>query len=165
MNNTIKLTKESILNNAVGSHTNGNTKPVLCLTTNERFTSVTDAAEAYSIDKTGISAACRGKLKTYKGKKWCFVSERDAHLNEILDARHNYTELERKAAAWDKLITELKKEKEEKEKRQAAIAKAEAKLEQRKRIVERIDNSLQLAVRRMMEAEKELADLKGSEGK
>lgn len=165
MTNTIKLTKESMLNNAVGSHTNGNTKPVLCLTTNERFTSVIDAAEAYSIDKTGISAACRGKLKTYKGKKWCFVSERDAHLNEILDARHNYTELERKAAAWDKLMAELKKEKEEEKKRLAAVAKAEAKFEQRKRIVERIDNSLQLAVRRMMEAERELADLKGSEDK
>lgn len=165
MNNTLVLSKEAILNNAVGSHSNGNAKPVLCLTTNERFVSVIDAAEAYGIDKSGISAACRGKIKTYKGKKWCFVSDRDAHFNEILDTRPNYAELERKAAAWDKLIAELEKENKEKEKRQAKIAKAEAKVEYCRRIVEGMDAKYQLAVSRLIEAEKKLAELKGDNNK
>ena len=51
------------------------------------------------------------------------------------------------------------------EERNATIAKVEAKLERRKRIVERIDTEYQNAVHRMMEAEKELAELKGDKSK
>lgn len=64
-----------------------------------------------------------------------------------------------------KLDVLLEAKRKAEEERNAAIAKLEAKLERRKRIVERVDAEYQNAVRRMMETEKELAELKGDKSK
>lgn len=39
-------------------------RPVICITTGEKFDRVKDASEFYQIDVTGISLNCKGKLKT-----------------------------------------------------------------------------------------------------
>jgi len=75
------------------------------------------------------------------------------------------SELERKAALWDAFQHEQEMKRKAEEERNATIAKVEAKLERRKRIAERIDAEYQNAVHRMMEAEKELAELKGDKSK
>jgi hypothetical protein len=49
-----------------------NRKPVLCLETNEIFASATEAAEAKSCSRNGISRVCLGQNKTAGGYHWQF---------------------------------------------------------------------------------------------
>lgn len=83
----------------------------------------------------------------------------------VSELERELSEAKQKAALWDAYQKEQEEARKAEEKRTMMIAKAEAKLERRRRMVENIDDKLQLAVRRMMEAEKELADLKEGENK
>jgi hypothetical protein len=47
--------------------------PVINVTTGERFESVKDAADAYKVSRSNISAACRGKKRTIKGCVWKYA--------------------------------------------------------------------------------------------
>ena len=147
-----------------GTHGVCNNKPVICIDTGDVFVSVMDAAEHNGVSVTTMSNACNGRQKTCKGKRFCFVARAEENLDVMTDHIRSMSseraDLERKAALWDAYQKEQEEARKAEEARQTAIAKAEAKLERRKRIVERIDDDLQLAVRRMMEAERELADLK-----
>lgn len=63
-----------------------NAKPVLCITDGKVYASGLDAAKEIGVDPTCISHVCLGRMKTVKGKKYCFVSEMQAHILEISDA-------------------------------------------------------------------------------
>lgn len=51
-----------------GATRNKNAKPVVCITTGDRFASCTDAAELEGVSVWAISDNCRGKTKTVKVK-------------------------------------------------------------------------------------------------
>lgn len=48
-------------------------KPVICVTTNERFFSAAEAARKMGLQRSKISACCRGERKTHKGTEWKFA--------------------------------------------------------------------------------------------
>lgn len=84
---------------AVGNSTNGNKKPVFCLTTGEVFASVRDAARIIGSAQSSMSRACSDSSYTCKGKHFCFVSDVVTHLDEI-------AECIRKAKEYDKLVAQ-----------------------------------------------------------
>jgi hypothetical protein len=61
-------------------------KPIFCITDGKIYASGLDAAKAIGVDPTCISHVCLGKLKTVKGKKYCFVSEMQARILDISNA-------------------------------------------------------------------------------
>jgi hypothetical protein len=84
---------------AVGASTNGNRKPVFCLTTGEVYASVRDAAKILGSAQSCMSRACSDSSYTCKGKRFCFVSDIVQHLDEM-------AENIRKAKEYDKLIAQ-----------------------------------------------------------
>lgn len=60
-------------------------KPVICLDNGERYTSVTDAANANGIAPDGVSRACLGRIHSTFGKRFCHLETVDEHLEEILN--------------------------------------------------------------------------------
>lgn len=180
------IMKNIIINNestikADGIHTNGSCKPVICIDTGEVFTSATDAAEKIGVHFSTMSATCLGKIKTCKGKRYCYLANVSENL-DALTARIKYlNELEAKAKAWDDLkakeeaarkaeeerLEAIRKAEEERikaeQERKEKIAKHEAKLERRKAIILRLKEELARAEERAMETERELEELKGDE--
>lgn len=108
---------------AVGYHTNGNSKPVFCITDGAVYASVTDAAEKIGVDPSTMSSAVTGKTGNCKGKRYCFVANVMEHLDEISENLKNRNE---KIAAYDAIIAEQNAKKEAQEK----LAKHKAKCEE-----------------------------------
>lgn len=97
MNNTSN-TQEIIITNActataIGERRCKNAKPVLCLTTGEVFTSQTDAAQYYNIQRTNLSKHLNGvgAHHTVGGMKFCFVSKTHEHYDEITQQMRDKT--------------------------------------------------------------------------
>ena len=65
---TITITKATNLN-AVGRHTNGNSKPVFCISTGIIYASVTDAAVNAGVSGAVMSCAVTNKIRPCKGKR------------------------------------------------------------------------------------------------
>lgn len=107
---------------AVGRHTNGNSKPVFCITDGAVYASVSDAAEKTGSTQSTMSAAVTGKIKTCKGKRYCFISNVMEHLDEISE---NLKIRNEKVASYDAMIAEQNAKKEAQE----AIAKHQANVE------------------------------------
>lgn len=118
---------------------NKNAKPVFCITDGKPYASVTDAAEAEGIGIDSISMACRGKIKTANGKKWCFVKDMPIRILDISNAykelyddaiKHREVEAERKAKeahkqAMHNLAEKMTKRKMEIESMQEQLLKEE----------------------------------------
>lgn len=59
--------KDKMKKSRLGRFTNDNhprAKRVICLTTNERFNCIKQAAEKYNLSKAHISSCCKGKIKS-----------------------------------------------------------------------------------------------------
>ena len=112
----ITITKQASAQ-AIGYRSNGNCKPVLCITTGEIYASATDAAEKLGVSLTVLAHAASGRIRTCKGKRWCYIQHIMQHLEEIAE---NTRIREEKVAAYDKIVG--------KEKRKAALAERKAKL-------------------------------------
>ena len=69
-----------------GKRTNGNTKPVFCISDGNFFTSCTDAAEEYDASQSNVSCVCNGDRHTANGKRFCYVKDLPMHLEEISKA-------------------------------------------------------------------------------
>ena len=67
----------------LGKRTNGNCKPVLCITTGQIFASGYDAAEITGVHQSCISAVCRGKQKVANGMEFCFVHQAVENIDAI----------------------------------------------------------------------------------
>jgi DNA repair exonuclease SbcCD ATPase subunit len=148
---TIKVQDKSEMR-ATGHHTNKNAKPVFCISTGEVFASVFDAAESVSSSHSNMSWALTQRMKTCKGKRWCFVSEIPEHLEEIAN---NMRARESKIKAYDAIIAEqeaIKKANEE-------LAKRKADVEKRKANVEKLRAQLEKETASMHEAEEKLNEL------
>ena len=131
---------------AKGNHRNKNCKPVFCITTGEIFSSVTDAAETVGVHPVTMTCALGGKIKTCKGKRFCFVSEITEHLEEISQQTQNRNE---KVIAYDKAMA--KKE---------ALSKATEKLAKHKARYEKLAQQLEREIDLIHEAEREVDSLK-----
>lgn len=116
--------------NAVGKHLNGNSKPVFCITDGAVYASVTDAAEKNGVSPCNMSAAVTGKVKTCKGKRYCFISDVMEHLDEISE---NLKIRNAKVASYDAIIAEQTAKREA----QANLAKHRAKCEELRAKLER----------------------------
>ena len=160
--------KNIIINNestikADGIHTNGNCKPVICIYTGEVFTSAMDAAEKIGVHFATMSATCLGKVKTCKGKHYCYLANVSENL-DALTARIKYlNELEAKAKAWDDLKAKEEAARKAEQERKEKIEKTEAKLARHKAIIERLKAELARAEERATETERELEELNGDE--
>ena len=132
---TINIQKATNVN-AVGIHHNGNSKPVFCITDGSVYASVSDAAEKVGIDVSTMSGAVRGKIKTCKGKRYCFIANVMEHLDEIsanINARNE------KVAAYDAMIAEQNAKKEAQEniaKHKAKCDELRAKLEKELKLLQ-----------------------------
>ncbi len=119
----ISVQKESIIKGK-GKRTNGNTNAVLCISTGEVFTSMSDAAEHYGVTTGNFSVACRTPNRTVKGKKFCYIKDINNHLHEVSDAIY-------KANMYDEYMTKEEKRKElvaEMDKWQSEVARLEYEL-------------------------------------
>lgn len=54
----------------------GDNKPVICIETGKVFISGWECSRQMNITQAGVSAACRGKIKTYKGYHFKFVENK-----------------------------------------------------------------------------------------
>lgn len=100
---------------------NKNAKPVYCISDGSIYASGLDAANAIKVDFSTISAMCRGKIKSVKGKQYCFVSDLP---NRILDISNATKELLADANEFRKIDAERKA----KEAHQQALNKLEEKI-------------------------------------
>ena len=111
----ITITKQAHAQ-AIGHRSNGNCKPVFCITTGEIYASATDASEKLGVSLAVVTHAASGRLKTCKGKRYCYVQHIMQYLEEIAE---NTRVREEKVAAYDKIVG--------KEKRKQELAEREAK--------------------------------------
>ena len=155
----IVLTEKATVS-AEGKHRNGNTKPVMCITTGEVYTSVTDAAEKNNTTLNNMSVCIKRQRKLRNGKRFCFVSEVNEHLDEMTSnlktMATKYAELEEKAAAYDAWVAEQEAKRKAEEKKQARITELCEKLAQKKAKCEFIEARLQKEVGKIMKIENEL---------
>ena len=123
-------------------------KPVYCITDGKVYASGIDAAEAIGVGHDIISRACRGFYKGIKGKKYCFVSDMQAHILEISEATQNAFE---NANAY-KMI---KAEEERKEAYTKKMNELYNKIEARKKVIAKEQEKLakEEALYAAMEAE------------
>lgn len=133
-NTIITLTHEANIQTN-GTRTSKNCKAVLCIDTGEVYNSCADAAEAAGVHWTQMSAVCLGKVKTTKGKRYCYMNQRDEYMNVVLARIRELSAMEEKAKLWDAQQAEIEKARKAEEKRLAEIAKAEeeARLAEAKR--------------------------------
>ena len=96
---TIKIHDRATIN-AKGIHANSNHKPVYCISTNEVYASLYDAAEAIGVNPGTLSHALTRK-KPCKGVKFCFVANITEHFEEIVALHRADKE---KAMAYDAIM-------------------------------------------------------------
>ena len=141
---------------AIGQKRSKNAVPVLCITTGEIFTSVTDAAKHLGVNTGDISHMLNGRQKTCKGMQFCRVSEVTEHLNEITahmkaETKVSETKTASKVAA-PKVHRKTLAERFNEARQRHKINKANKKLERCKNIVARIEEKLKHAMDRALDA-------------
>lgn len=146
---TINIQKASNLK-AQGVRTNGNCKPVFCITTGEVYASSIDAAKAIGVQPSTLSWAISRGSKC-QGKKFCFIANVIAHLDEIAECNRIR---ENKVMAYDAINA-----------RKEAMRKATEDYEKRKANCELLRQKLEKELALMTEAEKHLNTLKEEETK
>lgn len=145
--------------NGNGTHMQKNCKPVICIDTGEVFTSCADAAEHAGVHFTMMSAACLGKVRTCKGKHYCYLSKATESLNAIVTRLRETAAVEADAKKWREYQAEQEALRKAEEKRAEELAKAENKVKNRQEIRNRIAAQLVEADARLMEAQEELEEL------
>ena len=88
---------------AQGLPRNKNAKPVVCLDTGEVFTSVTDAAKSAGAHQSTMVWCLTERQKTCKGKRYCYLSKINEHLDEFMD---NVQTMYDKANKYDALMAQ-----------------------------------------------------------
>lgn len=114
--------------NGNGAHTGKKCKPVICIDTGEVFTSAADAAEHAGVHFSMMSSVCLGKVRTCKGKRYCYLSQAPENLNSIVTRLREASAMESDAIKWRKYQAEQEAIRKAEEKRLDAIRKAEEKV-------------------------------------
>ena len=128
---------------ANGTKTNGNCKPVYCITTGMIYASVADAAKDLDVHLSTVSAAIRGKIKTCKGYRFCLLSKVTEHFDEITKCM---TEINTKASHYDAIVE-----------KQNAKQRAFDNLAARKQSVAKLQEKLNRELHLLAEAEATIA--------
>lgn len=102
-------------------------KPVICIETGEVFASATDAAEYIGVHYTMMSSACIGKVKTCKGKHYCYLNSALENLDAVMARLREAASMESDAKKWRAQEAEKEAARKAKEAKEKAIEKAQAK--------------------------------------
>ncbi len=164
---TLNVNNKVELNGAIGECTSKLRKPVICIETGEVFASCKDAAQTMEVHWTHMSACCLGKVRSVKGKHFCYVSKTSENLDVlttfIRTQNARMAQLEADAAIGRAIREEQEAKQKAEEQRlktiedaKQAVAKANETLERRKRMMERKENDYMVAISRYTKAEKEL---------
>lgn len=127
MNNVISTTTTITINSEPKRR--GNAKPVFCITDGTLYASAVDAAKANGLNFATISAVCRGKFQTARGKQYCFVKDIPARVSDISATMQKYYAATAKQLAFEQAQKEVElitAKEAEINKRKAAIEKQEA---------------------------------------
>ena len=138
----VKIHNQSNVN-ANGTKSNGNCKPVYCITTGMIYASVADCAKDLDVNQSTVSYALLGKLRTVKGKRVCFLSKITEHFDEITKC---VTEINIKASHYDAIVE-----------RQNAKQRAYDTLAARKQSVAKLQEKLNHELYLLAEAEATVA--------
>lgn len=159
---------------AEGKLSGGNCKMVYCITAHKFFTSMTDAARWLGVSIQDLCHHLKGKTKTIRGHRFCYVSEIMAHMNEIAAQGKCDTEEKEKAAKWDALMAEqeaarkaeekrIEEERKAEEKRIAELEKAKAKKLRQQEMYERTMAKANELLAAIAATESEINNLEGKE--
>lgn len=135
---------------ATGHRTHGCCKPVMCIDSGEVYASVTDAAEQLGVHVTMISSAALGKVKTCKGKRFCFLSKVTEHLDEITAS---VRAREAKANAYDEI-----------ERQKNALKNAEENVRKLEKSCDALNEKLARERQKLVQARAELHTLQSNRG-
>ena len=130
----IKIQKTSEIN-VRGIRSNGNCKPVFCITTGEVYASSIDAAEANGMHQSNISALILSGGTSRSGKKFCYIANITEHLEEIAENNRVRTA---KVTAYDEAFAKKeaeRKAKEDLERHKANCEKLRKKLDEEIRLM------------------------------
>lgn len=151
--------QNKVIVNAEGEHNSNHCKPVVCIKVDGSefrfFSSRTDAANSLGIDANYISRCATNNIPC---KGWMIRDAREAAtlLGEMADVINGTA---RDAQKWRDQEAEKERIRLAKVQREADIEKAKAKVARRTAIRDQMADKLDMAERRKLEAEKELADL------
>ena len=170
---TININNGASINQVLGHRTHHSCKPIINKTTGDVYASATDAAEILGCTIDAVSMCCRGKIKSCKGNELEYVKHASENVGsltkvvrnknaEIEKLRAKIAEMEADAAIGRAIREEKEAIRKAEEEYAKALSKARAKVERRQRVVENADAKLQLAVSRLMEAERELEALENA---
>jgi hypothetical protein len=149
---TITIKNRAIIN-AEGTHSNGHCKEVFCKTTGKFYTSLSDAAHSVKGSVGTMSCAMKHRHGVYKGMKWCYVSDIEAHLDDIAtDIRENLE----KVMAYNALMAK----KEEIKKEEVILAEHEAKMVDLRQQIDALQNELLHEMVLVTESEDKINTLK-----
>lgn len=162
---TINVNNPAVINEALGNCTSKLRKPVICIETGEVFASCKDAAEAMEVHWTHMSSCCLGKVRTVKGKHFCYVSKTSENLDVLTQfirtQNARMAELEADAAVGRAIREEQEAKQKAEEARlktiedaRTALEKANNTLARRQRMMERKEDEYMHAISRYTEAEK-----------
>lgn len=124
--------------NTIGTRTNGNRKPVFCISTGIMYASASDAAEKIGCSQGNMSWALTGRMRTCKGMRFCYVTEIIDHLEEIADIARKRAE---KEIAYDAIVAKEKAIKEANDN----LARHQAKCEELRRMLAAEEQHLKTA--------------------
>ena len=118
---------------ATGKRNSGHCKPVMCKTDGKFYTSLTDMVEHVGGSYAAACAHMNGKRKTFKGKKYVYLVNRDDGLDAMAENLRILSEaneaLEADAMKWREYQAQLEAERKAKEKHEKAIAKTKERIE------------------------------------
>ncbi len=149
--------------NGNGTHTRKSCKAVICIDTGEVFTSAADAAEHAGVHFSMMSAVCTGKVRTCKGKRYCYLSKAPENLDSIVTRLREASTMEEDAKRWRAHQAAQEAARKEEERHQQAIAKAEAKVAALTEACAKYENKWTEAMNALSQAQAELASLNNTE--
>ena len=171
--NTINIQNEANIK-AEGKRNCHRCKPIICVETGEVFSSMTDAAERLGCTESAVSAHLCGKMRSVKGKHFCYLSRVAESLDVIVTRLRETAAVEEDAKRWQAYQAEqeairkaeekrLEEARKAEEKRRMELEKAQAKVAKLTESCASLEEQWHAKIAELVEAEKALEALVGNE--